>query len=359
MSFDVEAFKITRSQTVGDAIARIDANGEGLALLLNDKGELDATITDGDIRRALLSGVTLSDPVDKLIQLGKLPPHDQGPITASTRTPANERLRLMTENVMRHLPIIDEAATVVEIVLLRELVEDHEEPLEAVVMAGGFGKRAMPFTADTPKPMLELGNRPLMERTLENLKHSGIRKVNVTLHHLPEKIRDHFGDGAQLGLDINYVNEDTPLGTAGALRLMEGSEGPLLVLNGDILTNVDLKSFVRFHRDSGSSMTVGVRRYDFPVPYGVVHCNGQRVTALVEKPTTNVLVSAGIYLLEPKVVAHIPADGPFDMPELVNALLESGDDISAFLIHEYWLDIGRPDDYEQAQVDIEKGSVGT
>jgi len=340
---------------VSDVISLIDANGEGIVIVVDDEERLTATITDGDVRRALLNGVELQDPLSRLIEIGKLPPHDEGPITVTASTPPDERLRLMTEHVLRHLPVVDGDHRVIELALLRELVEEFEEPLEAVVMAGGFGKRIMPLTATTPKPMLRVGDRPVMERTIERLKQSGIKKVNVTLHHLPDQIRQYFGDGSKLGVDIRYVTEDTPLGTAGALRNMASSTEPLLVVNGDIVTSVDFRALLDYHRESGSDLTMGVRKYEAPVPYGVVECSGDKVTKLVEKPTSSLLVNAGIYLLEPFVTEHIPAETHFDMPELVSKVLESGGRVSAFLIHEYWLDIGHPDDYSKAQSDIGMG----
>jgi NDP-sugar pyrophosphorylase family protein len=215
----------------------------------------------------------------------------------------------------------------------------------------------MPLTEETPKPMLRVGERPLMELIIGQLRQAGIRQVNVTTHYLPEKIRDHFGNGESFGVNLTYVNEQTPLGTAGALGLMHAPTEPILVINGDILTQVDFRSMLHYHREHRADMTVGLRAYEFEVPYGVVECDQSRVTAITEKPNMRFFINAGIYLLEPSAYAYIPGGEKFQMTDLIQELLDRKRTVVGFPIREYWLDIGKHEDYERAQSDVKDGRV--
>jgi len=229
--------------------------------------------------------------------------------------------------------------------------------LEAVIMAGGFGTRLQPLTNDTPKPMLPVGGRPLLEVAVSQLQRAGIRRVNVTTHYLPDKIVNHFGDGRRFGVELNYVNEESPLGTAGALQLLEPWSTTLLVMNGDILTDVNIRSLLSYHREHDAAFTVAVRQYEFRVPYGVVEGEEGMVRAIVEKPELSFFVNAGIYLIEPEVREFISPGFRLDMPDLVRSLIDAGRRVANFPVREYWLDIGRHTDYEQAQQDIRNGKV--
>jgi len=222
-------------------------------------------------------------------------------------------------------------------------------------MAGGYGRRLLPLTESTPKPMLPIGDQPLMELMIGQLRDAGIRRVNVTTHFEPEKIRDHFGDGARFGVDMNYVSEERPLGTAGALRLIEPGGEPMLIINGDILTKVDIRAMLDFHNDHKADLTVGVREYDFQVPYGVVETAETRVVRVNEKPVYRFFVNAGIYLLQPALEEFIPSSERFDMTDLIEQLVAAGRTVVSFPIMEYWLDIGRLADYERAQQDVKSG----
>ena len=276
------------------------------------------------------------------------------PVTAPVGTPTAELLHIMNERVIRQIPLLDESGHVVDIVLLQELVKCYELPLKAVVMAGGFGRRLMPLTEEVPKPMLPLGDKPILELIVNQLQNSGIRKVHMATHYKPEVIRQHFGAGEKFGLEIQYVNEDQPLGTAGALGGLEKSDEPMLVLNGDILTRVDFRAMLAFHRESRAELTVAVRKYDFQVPYGVIQCDGVEVRKVEEKPNYNFFVNAGIYLLEPSAHRSIPSAQRFDMTDLIEKLTAESRRVVAFPVVEYWMDIGRLSDYQQAQEDIIK-----
>ena len=226
-----------------------------------------------------------------------------------------------------------------------------------VIMAGGAGTRLLPLTEHIPKPMLPVGGKPLIEIIIEQLRDAGVRQINISTHHGHEKITEHFGDGQHLGIELSYVAEDQPLGTAGALGLLKCPEHTMLVINGDILTGVDFRAMLAFHREHSADLTIAVRQYGIQVPYGVIECDGSVVRQLTEKPAVNFLVNAGIYLLEPMVHQYIPSKQRFDMTDLIQRLLDVQRKIVSFPIHEYWVDIGQPSDYQLAQEHAKSSSL--
>ena len=345
MTQEVKQLFVQAHMSLREVMERIDKAGLGIALLVDQKQRFVRTITDGDLRRAILEGESLESSVDALPS-----PSNGTSITAPADASQDEQLDIMLQSRVRHLPLLHEDGTVAELASSEEFVP--HSPMQAVIMAGGFGTRLRPLTDDTPKPMLPIGGKPLMERTIEGLERAGIKRINVTTHYLPEKITDHFGTGSRFGVQLNYVSEDQPLGTAGAIGLMDEVDEPLLVMNGDILTNVDYRSMLKYHQEQEAALTVAVRQYDFKVPYGVIEAKKGRVKRLKEKPQYNFLVNAGIYLLEPSVRRFIPFRKRFDMTELIDTLLENNETVVGFPIMEYWLDIGKHDDFQKAQQDI-------
>jgi dTDP-glucose pyrophosphorylase len=332
----------------------IDRSGLGIALVLDETKHLIGTVTDGDIRRAILAGMDLNLSVDALLKQ-RHPVFAAGAITAAAGTSDTELLHLMTEKGVRQVPLVDEAGRVVDIALLNELVKEYELPLRAVVMAGGYGTRLRPLTDELPKPMLRVGDRPLLELIVEQLRHAGIRQVNLATHYKGDVISEYFKNGENFGVDIRYVKEDQPLGTAGALSLIEQMDEPLLVMNGDILTRVDFRALLNFHREHSAELTIGVRHYEFRVPYGVIETNGVEVTGISEKPLVRQFINAGIYLLNPSVLRLIPNGQAYDIPDLIARLLEEKRTVVCFPIREYWLDIGKSDHYDQANCDVATG----
>lgn len=348
MYSNLEMLCIGRESTVGEAVAHMDRTRLGIVLVVDDDRRLVGVITDGDLRRALLANVDLGSPVSALLARKAGTPYAR-PITAPAGADRGTYLRLLRQANSLHLPVLDEEQRVVGLVTLDEFVPDRVLPLQAVIMAGGPGTRLHPLTEETPKPMLPIGERPLMEIIIEQLRDAGIKRVNVTTHHKPEKISEHFGDGREFGVELTYVNEDRPLGTAGGLGLLEPPQETLLVINGDILTQMDLRAMLSYHREHRADLTVAVRQYDVQIPFGVVECEGTTVRRLSEKPNLNFFVNAGIYLLEQVVHRYIPPGERFDMTDVIQRLLEEGRPVVAFPIREYWLDIGQPRDYETAQ----------
>jgi dTDP-glucose pyrophosphorylase len=347
---------ISSDSTIRKAMACIDRNAHGIALVIDKEQRLLGTITDGDIRRAILDHLDIDVTVSELLKRRSCTPYPT-PITASLGTARPELLQLMTKNAVRQIPLLDEDGRVAGLVTWDELLPGEVLALQAVIMAGGEGTRLRPLTDDKPKPLLPIGDRPTMELIVGQLRKAGIRRVNVTTHYKGEQIAEHFGDGSNFGVEIRYVTEDRPLGTAGGLGLMEKPEEPLLVVNGDIVTQVDFRAMYAFHKEHNADLTLAVREYDLGIPYGVIESDGPHVTRLSEKPVHRFFVNAGIYLLEPAVCRYIPRGEPFDMTDLIQLLLEEGRPVVSFPIIEYWLDIGRPSDYNQVQEDVERGKI--
>ena len=354
MNYSVlQSLFISPDTSIRSAMKCVDRGSCGIALVVDQERCLLGTVTDGDVRRAILAGTDLESPVSVLLA-SKVSTQYPKPVTAQSGANRETLLELLHENVLRQLPILDNDGIVVDLVMLDDLIPTQDLQLRAVIMAGGLGTRLRPLTEDLPKPMLTVGGKPLMELVIEQLRQVGIRRVNVTTHYKPEKISDHFGDGSSFGVELNYVNEDKPLGTGGALGLMDAPKEPLLVINGDILTQVDFRAMLAYHREHRAVMTVAVKQYDINVPYGVIECKGPLICALKEKPQMHLLVNAGVYLLEPKVYEFIPNGEHFNMTDLIQRLLDSNHTVASFPIIEYWLDIGQLADYEQAQNDVQQ-----
>jgi dTDP-glucose pyrophosphorylase len=332
----------------------VDRGSCGIALVVDEERRLLGTITDGDLRRAVLSGKDLESLVSVILE-SKISSQYPKPVTASSEKNKKALIALMHEHVLRQIPILDNDGKVVNLVMMDDLIPAQDLPLQAVIMAGGLGTRLRPLTENLPKPMLPVGGKPLMELVIEQLRQVGIRRVNITTHYKPEKIYNHFGDGSLFGVELNYVNEVKPLGTGGALGLIDVPKETLLVINGDILTKVDFRAMLAYHKEHQAVITVAVKQYGIKVPYGVIECEGPRVCGLKEKPQMHFLVNAGIYLLEPKVYDFIPNGEHFNMTDLIQRLIDSNHPVVSFPIIEYWLDIGQIADYEQAQNDMEQG----
>src|SRR5271156_4421425 len=335
------------SASIAEAIAQLDKAGTGALVLCNAERMLFGLLTDGDIRRAILRGVSLETPCEHIASLE--------PQTVNSSMCATEALELMVKNDINHLPVVDAAGRVIKFLLRRNLAQRGGTALSAVIMVGGYGKRLLPLTEQVPKPMLPVGDKPLLERTIQQLRRSGIRDISLTTHYLPESIVQYFGDGSAFGVRLNYLKEDYPLGTAGGVKLMKPTENPFLVINGDIITGVPYQEMLNFHRKHHALLTGGVRKYDVEVPFGVVELDEVHVSHIREKPSFNFFINAGAYLLEPEVCDFIPSGRPFDMTQLIQRLIEAGKVVVGFPIMEYWLDIGRHEDYAKAQEDVRNG----
>ena len=346
---------VAREASIRDTMAVIDQYAKGVALIVDDGQRLIATITDGDIRRAILAGTNLNEQAISLKQGPRNP--SAPPVTALLGTSESEILALMRAHLVRQVPLLDKDGRVCELAVMDDLLKEIELHVTGVIMAGGYGKRLMPLTETVPKPMLPVNGRPLLEHMLDKLHRAGIRSVNVATHYLSDSIVNHFQDGSGFDMRLNYFREAEPLGTAGALAKMSSGTDPLLVINGDILTGVDIRAMLHYHRENNSQLTVGVRQYDIEVPFGVVETDGVNVTRIAEKPVLRHFINAGIYFVDPAMCRLVPENRYFDMPDLITAVIASGFTVISFPVREYWLDVGRLEHYRKAEADVAKGIV--
>jgi dTDP-glucose pyrophosphorylase len=347
----VEELFVAETGTLRDVLVRSNATRRGIVIITDDEHHLIGVITDGDIRREMMAGTDQAVSVQQLLAR-KGRPH---PVTARMDASHGELMDLLRNTGLSHIPLIDDEHKVRGLVALEDLLKEDELALQAVVMAGGKGTRLHPLTEETPKPMLPVGDKPLMEHIIAQLSATGIRQVHVTTHYLAEKITAHFGSGEAFGVRLTYGAEDRLLGTAGGLGLMAAPDRPLLVINGDILTQVNFRAMMAYHREHSATMTIAVRSYEVKIPYGVVESDGVYVSGIVEKPSYTHFVNAGIYLLEPKAHDLIPKNERFDMTDLIHAVLANDLKVVTFPIWEYWRDIGQHEDYIQAQADVKHG----
>lgn len=345
--------------TARHAIRSLNTSSKGIVLVTEENNRLLGTVTDGDIRRALLDRLSLDLTLEEILAKKK-DKANSVPVTASLWDGPEKYLQLMRQHQVQQLPLLDGDGIVVDLVTLQDLEKAPiSSPSRAVIMAGGTGTRLLPLTEKTPKPMLPIGDRPMLEHIISQLREAGVKQVHLATHYLSEQIANHFRQGQQHDVRIDYLNEPVPLGTAGSLRLLDQPQETLLVINGDILTTLDYRAMLAYHKKHRADLSIAVRQYDVEVPYGVVNLEEAKVIGLVEKPTYTFAVNAGIYCVEPTVCELIPAGRRFDMNELVEALIKKGRTVVSFPIHEYWVDIGHPDDYARAQRDFAQGKFFT
>lgn len=330
------------SGSVADAIRIIDRAGAQICLVIDETNRLLGTVTDGDIRRAILANIPLDASVSQVMK--------RTPVTASPEDSNEDLLQRMHMTWVRQLPMVDDHGTVVGLATFDQLSRGIQVRDNVVIlMAGGLGNRLRPLTDDTPKPMLKVGNQPVLETILESFLSHGFRRFFISVNYKAEMVKSYFGNGSHWGCEISYLEETERMGTAGALSLLPTvPSAPAIVMNGDVLTKVNFTSLLDFHRDHKSVATMCVREYGFQVPYGVVEIDGQRILGIAEKPEHAFFVNAGIYVLNPATISQIPQRTQFDMTDLFKNLVLQEQPTCAFPIREYWIDIGRLDDFERA-----------
>ena len=325
-----------------DAIAKINASGLKVGLVLTPNNCLLGILTDGNFRRAILEGRDLQVPVSEVM--------NPRPTTMLASASRAEMLTLMRRTTYHHLPLMDAAGRVIGLMTIDELIGVTEHSNWIVLMAGGLGTRLKPLTDECPKSLLKVGGKPILETILESFSSQGFKRIFLSVNFKAEMIRNYFGAGERWGVQIEYLHENTCLGTAGALALLpEKPTSPVIVMNGDLLTRTNFDNLLQFHITQGATATMAVREYDFQVPYGVVQLDGTRINAIEEKPVQKFFVNAGIYALSPEALDYLPAGTFFDMPTLFEHLIVADKTTAAYPLREYWLDVGRLEEFEQAQ----------
>lgn len=347
MQKNIEDILVSPETSILDTVKAIDRGSMQIALVVDGDGRLKGTVTDGDVRRGVLKGIGFDRPVTAIMNANA--------VSVAASEGRDGALGLMRKLSIHQIPVVDDADQVIGLEWIDELFQPAEDETWVVLMVGGLGKRLRPLTEDIPKPMIPVGGQPLLETIVRNFKAQGYRRFYLSVNYKSDMIRTHFGDGSRFDTQIEYIEEKTRMGTAGALGLLpERPTAPIIVMNGDLLTAVNYRSLMQFHHDNNASATMCAREYTFQVPYGVLDTDGHRLTGIVEKPVQSFFVNGGIYVIAPEALDLIPKDTPFDMPQLFEAVIARGDEAAVFPIREYWLDIGRFDDLEQARIEYEQ-----
>lgn len=336
---------VRHDATMAEAMHSLDVSMSQIVLVLDDSDRLLGTLTDGDIRRALLAGASLEAPVRSHA--------NQDCFTVPEETGRADVLELMQARQIAQVPVLDRDRRVVGLHLLYELITAIERPNWAVVMAGGKGTRLGELTDTVPKPMLPVAGRPILERIILHLVGSGIRRIYLSVNYLADVIEAHFRDGHRFGCQIEYLREEEPLGTGGSLALLPGGRDrpvdPLLVMNGDLVTQANVGRIIDYHERGDHALTMAVRKYYHQIPYGCVNVDGDVLVGFAEKPTTIQLINAGIYVVDPDCLDLLPAAEPTSMPDLIGRIQASGRTVRVFEIDDDWIDVGRRDQLDQAR----------
>ena len=345
---DYHSVLLAVTDSLRHAIEVIDKQSLQVAVVVDAEGRLEGMITDGDIRRAILRGVGLDEPVS-----GVMNAH---PRSAPAGASPEELRALMASRSIKHIPLLDPQGRVVGLHRVDDFLPmptPKDNPV--IILAGGLGTRLRPLTENTPKPLLKVGGKPLLELILDHLRSYGFHRIYIAVNYLAAYIEEYLGDGKNHGVTITYLHEPDPLGTAGPISMLpEPLNLPCIVVNGDLLTNVNFEHMLRFHNRGGHHLTVGVKEYPLQIPYGVVETEGERIVDFREKPSETRLINAGVYVLSPEVVRLVPPETNYNMDQLIKtSISENAYSAGAFLIHDYWLDIGSVDDYQKAQQDFQ------
>jgi dTDP-glucose pyrophosphorylase/CBS domain-containing protein len=340
------AFFVQEGSPLIEALRRIDKSGAQIAIIEKD-GRIAGTLTDGDVRRALLSGAGLDVPVEQVM--------NRTPITAPAGITNEAALTLMRRHAIHQLPIVDAERRVTEVRLIEDLTQPSHADHWVVLMAGGLGARLKPLTDELPKPLLRVGDKPILETVLTGFIKAGFSHFFISVNYKAEMIQDYFGNGEKWGVEINYLHEKDRLGTAGALSLLpRRPERPFFVMNGDLLTTVNFEQMLKYHSEHQAFSTVCVREHSVTVPFGVVELDDHRLISIQEKPTHKYFVNAGVYLLDPGVLDFIGGNEAVDMPTLIERTVAKDKTSVVFPLREYWIDVGRMDDLQRATDEFQR-----
>lgn len=339
---------VTPNTSIEETLKVIDKSGQQIALILDPQDQLLGILTDGDFRRAVLRGISIHEPVEKIM--------NRNPIVIQKNMVKKIHEKLGTKKITGGVPVINEKRQVVDLVPYNpESLDVEKKNNWVLLMAGGQGRRLMPLTSDCPKPLLQVGQRPILETTMLGLRNSGFQNFYFSTHYRADMIQNHFEDGSKWGVNIQYLHEETPLGTVGCLSLLpEQPAEPIIVMNGDLLTNLDFDKLLKRHHETKASVTVCVRSYQSQVPFGVVTTSDESIDHIIEKPVQNYLVNAGVYVLSPQAIQMAKENSYNDMVHLLNELIRNKIKVSAFPITEYWIDIGQTPDLERAKQEFDQ-----
>jgi dTDP-glucose pyrophosphorylase len=331
---------LSANVAIRDAIRNLDETGIKIILVINHAGVLEGTVSDGDIRRGLIKGFELHQSISKILNRNFL--------VVTPDISSELVMQLMTANKIQQIPVVNAQHQVVGLHLWDEITSPPSRSNQMVIMAGGLGKRLLPHTENCPKPLLPIAGKPILEHIIERAKLEGFNHFVFAVRHLGHMIEDHFASGERLGVKIDYLREDSPLGTAGALGLLSLPNEPFVVTNGDVMTDIRYGELLDFHIRHDAAATMAVRAHEWQNPFGVVQTEGIEIIGFEEKPIFRSYINAGIYVLDPGTLKFLQANQNCDMPTLFERLQENNLRTVAYPMHEPWLDVGRPDDLIQA-----------
>ena len=333
------------SATIGQAIANLDQVAVKIVLVVNASGLLEGTISDGDIRRGLLKGLDLGSSITNVIHRNAL--------VVSPNMERETVMQLMVANKIQQIPVVDEQRHVVGLHLWDQITTPQVRPNMMVIMAGGKGTRLRPHTENCPKPMLPLGDKPMLEHIIDRAMSQGFNHFMLAIHYLGHMVEDYFGDGSKMNARVEYIREDAPLGTAGALGLLSRTpDAPFVVTNGDVLTDINYADLLDFHIRQQAAATMAVRTHEWQHPFGVVQTKGLDIVGFEEKPINRTHINAGVYVLTPAALNELSTNEHCDMPTLFERLQASRQRTVAYPMHEPWLDVGRVEDFKRAQDEV-------
>ncbi|MFU1858160.1 nucleotidyltransferase family protein [Sphingobacterium sp. NGMCC 1.201703] len=341
----VENHKILQSASIREALIKLDRlASDAILFVIDEEGKLLGSLTDGDLRRGFIKGLGFDDNITDFIQ--------PSPKYILEKEYSLDKLATFRANHFKIVPILNEQHKIIDILNFR--TRTTLIPADAVLMAGGEGKRLRPLTETTPKPLLKVGEKPIIEYNIDRLQNVGIKNINLSINYLGDQLVDYFGDGQERNLNIKYVREDKPLGTIGSILLIDNFDHEdIIVMNSDLLTNIDYADFFKTYKDSNADMAVAATSYHVDVPYAVLEVNEtNRVKSLKEKPRYTYYSNAGIYILKKDILKMIPRDQFFDITDLMDRVIEMNLNLITYPINGYWLDIGKHEDFKKAQEDI-------
>jgi dTDP-glucose pyrophosphorylase/predicted transcriptional regulator len=341
----IDKLKIFSDSTIKQALKIISDGAIHIAIVVDRKDKFIGTLSDGDIRRGFLKGLNLKSPIKSLVS--------KKPIFANKKDTEEKLLKIALSKKIYQIPVVEDTGKVIGIHVLDELIRYKDKSNKVVIMAGGKGMRLRPLTKNTPKPMLKVGDKPILQTLIEKFRENGYKNFVICVNYKSNVIKDFFSDGDKFGVKIEYIQEKSRMGTAGALSLFKKKPTePFFVINGDLLTNLDFEKLLNFHYDQNSEATMCVREYNIESPYGEVKLDNEKIKSIEEKPKHKYYVNAGVYVLEPKCISLIPKKY-FDMPSLFKIMIKKNKNIVSFPLGEYWLDIGKFNDYKKANIDFD------
>jgi dTDP-glucose pyrophosphorylase len=347
MRLPLEEYCINENSTIKEAMKNIDKNLTGACLVINENNQLLGVVSDGDIRRAILNNHTINDRIDGI--------YSRNYKYMSKIESKKKVIEYMLKYKIRQMPILDENKRLEDLYFLDDIISYEPKDNYVFILAGGLGTRLRPLTEKTPKPMLKIGDKPMLQHIIEQFREYGFKNFIISLNYKGEIIEEFFKDGREFDINIEYIRETKKLGTAGSIALADDKlKKPFIVINGDILTGVDFDCFLNYHIDNDFKITAGVRNYEIKVPYGVMVAEGSIIKSIEEKPEYTFHINSGVYAVNPEVIKYIPKDQFYNMTDLITDVTKDNHKSGIYQITEYWTDIGQMEDYKRANEDIKK-----